>query len=363
MCYFATFMSPRTQRLWTVVALVAVLIAGLAGGWYARGASTSPSGSSALTLWVGAAGTLAPILPGLGATFAQETPGVQAPAAAQTFEGSIALLKSIGALQVRYDVAAVADYRLIPELLEPHGAAWELVFASDPMVLVFNPSVAAFAGLNSTNWAGRLEAPGVLLGVANASIDPLGYAEIFAQELAGANGSGVAMGSGLYAHFYRGAPGGFATPNPATTRIAPEADAAALIRTGAVSAFLIYRSYALASNLSYVALPWTVDLGSTNQTALARYATAATQIEGATGLQRVTGSPILFAVTVPASAPDSALGQLFVAYLLSPTTRTVLVSAGFTPIFPAWADHPSALPSALGALAEPLPPLLAAGIG
>jgi molybdate/tungstate transport system substrate-binding protein len=347
----------------TVVALLVVLIAGGVGGWYVRGAYAPSSGPSESTLWVGAAGTLAPILPGLGATFAQETPGIRAPAAAQTFEGSIALLKSIGALQARYDVAAVADYRLIPELLEPRGAAWELIFASDPMVLVYNPSVSALAGLNSTNWAARLQAPGVLLGVANASIDPLGYAEIFTQELAGTNGSGVTNGSTLYTHFYRGAVGGPATPNPATTRIAPEADAAALIRTGAVSAFLIYRSYALSSNLSYVNLPWTVDLGSINQTGLARYSTAATEIAGTTGLQRVTGSPILFAVTVPTLAPDPALGQLFVAYLLAPATRTVLASAGFTPIAPAWADQYAQLPSALGALAVPLPSPLAAGIG
>ncbi|EQD71875.1 extracellular solute-binding protein family 1, partial [mine drainage metagenome] len=176
MWHFNTLMSPRTERLATIVALILVLAAGVAGGWYARGSAAPSSGSGGSTLWVGAAGTLAPVLPGLGAAFANETPGVQAPAAAQTFEGSIALLKSIGALEVHYDVAAVADYRLIPNLLEPHGAAWELVFASDPMVLVYNPSVAAFAGLNTTNWAARLQSPGVLLGVANASIDPLGYA-------------------------------------------------------------------------------------------------------------------------------------------------------------------------------------------
>ncbi len=356
-------MSPRTQRLWTVVALIVVLVAGAAGGWYARGSSSSPPGLSGSTLWVGAAGTLAPVLPGLGATFARETPGVEAPAAAQTFEGSIALLKSIASLGVRYDVAAVADYRLIPELLEPRGAAWELVLATDPMVLVYNPSVPAFAGITAANWAARLQSPGILLGVANASIDPLGYAEIFALELAGSAGSGVANASGLYSHFYGGAPGGLATPHPATTRIAPEAEAAALIRTDSVSAFLIYRSYALASNLSYVTLPWTVGMGSTNRTALARYAAATTEIEGSAGLQRVTGSPILFAVTVPASAPDPALGQLFVAYLLSPAARAALAATGFGPIFPAWADHPSALPSVLGALAVPLPSPLSAAVG
>ncbi|MHB1434826.1 MAG: substrate-binding domain-containing protein [Thermoplasmata archaeon] len=356
-------MSPRTQRLWMIAALILVLVAGAAGGWYARGSAASVSGASGSTLWVGAAGTLAPVLPGLGAAFARETPGVRAPAAAQTFEGSIALLKSIAALRARYDVAAVADYRLIPELLEPQGAAWELVLASDPMVLAYHPSVPAFNGLTATNWVARLQASGVLLGVANASIDPLGYAEIFTLELAAATGSGPANASTLYHHFYQGAPGSLATPDPTTTRIAPEADAAALIRTGSVSAFLIYRSYALSADLSYVPLPWTVDLGSTNQTALARYATAATQIEGSGGLQRVTGSPILFAVTVPASAPNPALGQLFVADLLAPATRTVLSTAGFTPIFPAWADHLSALPSALSALATPLPGPLAAGFG
>ena len=66
-----------------------------------------------------------------------ETPGVPH-GAAQTYEGSLDVSTAITSLDAKVDVAALADYRLIPQLLEPNYASYEIVFGSTPEVLFNN---------------------------------------------------------------------------------------------------------------------------------------------------------------------------------------------------------------------------------
>ncbi len=61
----------------------------------------------------------------------------------------------------------------------------------------------------------------------------------------------------------------------------------------------------------------------------------------------VHGAPIVFALTVPSTAPDPALGIAFAAFLLSNSTSALWAADGFAPIAPAFVDHPGALPGAL----------------
>lgn len=362
MWHFATSM--RAGRGFTL--LVAVLVAAAsAGAGYLVGTQTVPSGhrtggSGASDLSVLAAGTLGNLVPSLAAALVNETPGISAPAAALQFEGSVAVVQGLSHRTAVADVAAVADFRLIPSVLEPSLASYEVVFASTAEVLVYDTQLSAFSGINSSNWGSKLlEATsgsgGVPLAVWNASTDPNGYNEIFSLELQGERYDGNR--TALYDAFYSGAPGAFAVPNPASTRVEPESEAATLVRTGLVCAAITYRAYAVANDLAYVPFDPVVGLNATSPDALAAYANLSTTILNAGGgTSVVRAAPILFAATVPLDAPNGSLGEAFLHLLLSPQgVALVGAGGGFDPIFPGWIDRPSAAPAVLAPDVVPLP--------
>lgn len=319
-----------------VVALAAVAIgAGFAGGWYAHPASSA--NRPIRTLGVIAAGSLSPtpLLPSLVSAFVNQTPGIASPRTAQLYQGSNAdatAIVSAGSASP-YDVFVSADYRVIPEALmtnAPPYATGEAVFASDPVVLAYNPS--ALSGVTSSNWYEKIVGNGIVLGVANASSDPLGVNAIVTIELqdrlAGLNGS-------LYHHFFTGPMGGFAGPT-ANTRYVVENDASVALSIGEVQAYLIYESYARADGLTYTTLNESVNLGGTTASDVAAYGSARTTVLSGTSTEVVAGAPAIFALTVPSNAPDPALGDSFASWLVSNSTLRVWASEGFVPTPSVW---------------------------
>ena len=357
-----------STAVWIVILIVVAAAVGGAGfyaGYEYRGSpASSPSTTENNTLSVLGAGTLAPFFPQLANELVNETPGVSAPAAAQTYEGSLDITTAITTLDATTDVAALADYRLAPQLLYPKYADYEVVFGATPEVLLYNSSIPAFNGINTANWGTQLPAAlataGVApLGVWNASTDPNGYNEIFSMMLQGMlydNGNV----SSVYNQLYTGAPGAYAVPNT-LCRLEHESQAALLLKTGVVSAVITYRSYAVANTpgttLKYVSFNPIVGLAANNTTALADYAKISTQVIGSTGsLVTKTPAPVLFAAVVPLNAPNAALGAAFVHLLISPQGQAILAAGGaFTPIYPAWTDNPKAVPSVLAPDVAPMP--------
>jgi molybdate/tungstate transport system substrate-binding protein len=347
--------------VWIVV--VIVVAAGLGGvGFYAgyeyRGSPTaSTSAVESSTLSILGAGTLDTIFPEIANQLVNETPGISAPAAAQNYEGSLDITSAITSLGALADVAAVADFRLIPGMLEPKYASWEVVFATTPEVLAWEPGNSAFDGATAANWPSLLmnASAKVPMGIWNASTDPNGYNEIFSMMLEGMLYDGGNI-SAVYGHFYSGAPGTVAS-GLSNTLIEHESQAAALLATGTVSAVITYRSYAVVNHLAYVSFNPIVGLLANNSTALADYAKLSTQITPSLGvLETVYPAPVLFAATVPLNAPNPTLGAGFLHLLLSPQGAAYLSAGGaFTAIFPGWSDNPSAVPPVLAPDVTALP--------
>lgn len=345
-----------------VVAVIA-LLAGLAAGYELRGASPAPAISTAsTTLSITAAGTLGTVFPQVADALANDTPGVSVPSASQQYEGSILALNAIAQLHQSYDVAAAADYHLIPSLLESSHAAWEVGFATTPEALAYDPTVSALAGINTTNWAAKIEQSGIVMGVANASTDPNGYNEIFTLQL-----EGLATGGSLdsvYGHFFSTPVGSYAVPVAATAKLESETMAATLLSTHVVQVFIIYQSYAVEHHLSYVPLDPAVSLGSTSGASITAYAKASTAILTASGGQEVvSGAPVIFAATVPIGAPNATLGTQFVDFLLSPAGGAILAAGGFTPLAPAWLQSTGTVPAWLLPDTQPFPSTLPVTVG
>jgi molybdate/tungstate transport system substrate-binding protein len=351
-----------------VIAALAATVGFVGGYEYKTSPAATPAATQNSTLSILGAGALATTFPQLASLFVNETPGINAPSATQTYEGSLDVTTAINNTGALTDVAALADYRLVPRLLEPKYAGYEVVFASTPEVLVYNPSLPAFTGVNESNWGQKLVTDVTTSGNApmaywNASTDPNGYNEIFSLELQGMlYGGGSA--SAYYSTFYSGSPGTPAFADPHTTIFEHESQAAALINAGTVSALITYRAYAVANHLSYVSMDPIVGLGSNSSTALADYAKLSTTIYGSTGaFQTVTPAPVLFSVTVPKNAPNPSLGAAFIHLLLSPQGDAILSANGaFTPIFPGWSDDPGAVPSILQPDVTSLPAWAAADL-
>ncbi len=348
-----------------VIVVVAAIVGGI--GFYAgyayRGSPTSSSTAND-TLSILGAGTLGPYFPSIADALVNVTPGLSAPTAAQTYEGSLDITNAITGGTATADVAAVADYRLIPQLLEPKYAAWEAVWGTTPEVLVYNPTISAFNGITTENWGtvllSALQTKGVApFGVWNASTDPNGYNEIFSMMLQGMLYDGGNI-SQIYGQLYSGAPGALAVPNATLTLPEHESQAATLVETGVVSSVITYRAFAVANvgpDLAYVSFNPIVGLFANDTTALNDYAKLSTSIITSTGgLATVHPAPVLFSITVPLNAPNSAIGIDFILLLLSPTGQSIISkNGGFTPIYPAWSDDPSAVPGLLGTEVVPLP--------
>jgi molybdate/tungstate transport system substrate-binding protein len=353
------------SRAVVIVLVIVVALAGIGVGFYAgyeyRGTpAAAPAAVTNDTLSILGAGTLVHIFPQLASAFVNETPGITAPVAAQTYEGSLDITTAITGLTAKADVAAVADFRLIPSLLEPKFASYEVVLGTTQEVLCYNPSISAFNGINSANWAWKLvqdvNTPGnAPFAIWNASTDPNGYNEIFSLELQGMLYNGSA--SLYYNTFYSGGSSAPAVGSSTTTKLEHESQATTLLNTGVVSALITYKGFAVTGCPAYVAFNPIVGLEANNTTALADYAKLSTTIVGSTGsFETVVPAPILFSVTVPSNAPNPALGAAFVHLLLSPQGDAILSANGaFVPIFPGWSNDPSAVPSVLAPDVVPLP--------
>lgn len=317
-----------------VVVVVVAVVAGFVGGWYARSASGA---GSPTTLGIIAAGSLSPssLFPALASAYANATPGVSAPISAQLYEGSTAAATAIvsAGSDSPYDIFVSADFRVIPQHLvhvSPSYATGEAVFASDPIVLAYNPHV--ITGVTSANWYQKIVASGVELGVPNASADPLGSNVIFTIELEDA---AAGAGGTFYSHFFSGAPGSFATPTKNTLYVM-ENDAGVALTTDEVQAYLIYQSYAEADGLSYVNLSASVNLGGFTAADVANYGNASTTVLSGGSTKVVVGAPAFFALTVPTNAPTPAVGDAFAAWLLSNASAPTWTEDGFVLTPTAW---------------------------
>ncbi len=231
-------MRPLVLKLVVVAIAVVAGVSGGVAGWYVHG----PAKAGPVTLEVIAAGSLSPtgLMPKLVSDFVAETPDVQAPLAAQLYQGSTADATQLAGGHQPYDLFVSADFRVIPEQLESPAstvASWEVAFAGDPLVLAYDSAATAFSGtVTAGNWYTDITKTGVTLGAPNASGDPLGADAILALELEDAleNQSGA-----LYSHFFTGAEGALAGLTSAAKAVT-ENDAATALNASEVQAYFVY---------------------------------------------------------------------------------------------------------------------------
>jgi molybdate/tungstate transport system substrate-binding protein len=212
------------------------------------------------------------------------------------------------------DVVLLADPEVFPQLLMPRYVHWYTLFARNRIVLAYVSGSKGAEKINATNWRTVIMEPGVEVGRADPNTDPSGYRTLLTMQLAEQH----YREPGLYARLLAAAPQRNVRPR--------EADQVALLQTHELDYIWTYQNLAENDGLKFVKLPDAIDLGSPADSAA--YSRVSTRVLGKTPGDTITmrGAPILFALTVPVQAPQRALAERFVAFVLSPDGQRILRS-------------------------------------
>lgn len=254
-----------------------------------------------------AASLAAPIRAALNA-FARRTGAV----VLQENGASLELARRITELHRMPDVVALADEEVFPKLLVPRAASWYARFARNRMVLAYTDRSAGAANVSAANWYRVLQRPDVRVGRSDPTLAPVGYRTLAVYKLA--------------EQFYR-VPGLAARLEARTSPalIRPNAsELVALLQAGELDYIVDYESLARANHLRYLRLPMDIDLGDPARAA--EYAKVSVRVPRRTDSLTYTGAPIVYGIGVLREAPHAAAGARFLAFLLGPEGRALLVA-------------------------------------
>jgi molybdate/tungstate transport system substrate-binding protein len=336
----------RGLRRGGMVAAACAVVAIAAGCSSSSGSSSSssapassPSSATAKgTLTVFGAGTLDTPFTAEIQAFTKVNPGVTVHS---QFGASGDMIKDVTQVGQPDDVLGSADYSLIPSLMSDPGkphATWYIGFVSNEITLAYTSRSKGAGQLTPANWYTVVSQPGVHIGRSNPAADPSGYQFLQMLQLA----QGYYHDPGLAAAVLKN--------SPDSSVAETETSLLAALQTGQIDYLAIYKSDALEQHLKYIALPSQVDLS--DQAMAAAYAKVTIN---AGSLGNLTAKPIIYGLTIPSNAPDPALAQKFIAFVLSPRGQAIMRTNGFTVISPALASSQAKVPAALQSLTTQWP--------
>ncbi len=183
-----------------------------------------------------------------------------------------------------------------------------------------------------------LAQPGVRIGRSNPAADPSGYQTLQMLQLANAYYHDPKLSATVLKN------------SPDSSVAETETSLIAALQSGQIDYLAIYKSTALENHLKYIALPAQINL---SDPAMAAAYGKVTIHAGSLGA--LPAKPIIYGLTIPSTAPDAALGQKFISFVLSPQGQAIMHGNGFVVISPALASSHGKLPASLQSLTTPWP--------
>lgn len=286
-----------------------------------------------------AAGTLAVPFKEMNAAFQKKFPDVEVQA---QFGGSVKMVKQVTELHQPADVVAVADYSVIPKYLfgadgKTRHADWYVGFAGNAITFVYTPKSKFADEIDGDNWYRVLTRPGVQIGRSNPDTDPSGYQTVQMLNLAGDYYKDPSLEQKVLANA------------PQSNIRDTETHLVSALQLGQIDYLAIYRSDALQHGFKHLDLPDAINLS--NPQYAKSYANGAVETKNG----RLTGKPIVYAITILNDAAHKDLAEKYVAFLLGPEGQAILKKDGFVQVSPAIAENPQAMPKALQAMVKPWP--------
>ncbi len=237
--------------------------------------------------------------------------------------GSRMAARKVSELNKPADIVAVADYKVIEEILMPKYTNWYLSFATNKIVIAYNDKSKYANEINADNWYEVITRDGVNYGHSDPNSDPCGYRTFLVWQLA----EKYYKIPGLYEKLQRHCPKRNIRPK--------ETDLISLMQTGELDYQFQYLSVAKQHNLKVLKLPPQIDLGNVQYDDF--YKQAKVQITGkepGTWKTQI-GEPITYAITIPDNAANKKMAEEFIKFILSPTGRKIMVRNGQPLIIPA----------------------------
>jgi molybdate/tungstate transport system substrate-binding protein len=323
----------RRLRAAGVAAVAATCLAASACGSGGNAGAGNASHGLHGTLTVFGAGTLDTPFTAEIQAFRQQNPGVTVHS---QFGASGDMVKAITQLHQPADVLGVADYSLIPKEMfggaKPY-AAWYVGFVSNQITFAYTSHSKGASQLTASNWYRILSEPGVHIGRSNPAADPSGYQILQMLQLA----DGYYKDPGLSASVLKN--------SPDSSVAETETSLLSALQSGQIDYLAIYKSDALEQHLNYIKLPAQINLS--NPAMAASYSKVTVN---AGSLGQLTGKPVIYGLTVPTTAPDAALGEAFVKFVLSGKGQAIMAREGFVSITPALASRQASIPAPLRTL-------------
>jgi len=317
-----------------VLVAVAVVVVAVAAGllllWYHGG------GGSKGPLVVFCAGSLKIPLQRVAAVFEKET-GVKVYIEPS---GSVLAVRKITDLGRWADVLAVADYRLIRDMMLPKYADWYVAFASNEVVLVYTDKSRHHEVLDRdpSAWMKVLAMPDVRFGFSNPNMDPCGYRaagiialaglvyhrEDWARRLLGLAGIRVVYHGNGTVDVY--VPASLRLANTSRLVVRPKSvDLISMVEDGELDYAFEYISVARQHGLRYVRLG-VLGLGDPSRDGL--YSRVRIHLLYGTSKEKtLTLKSIVYGITVPKCARHPGLALRFVELVLGPTGRRIFAEA------------------------------------
>ena len=252
--------------------------------------------------------------------------------------GSIQAIRQVTDLYRKFDVVAVADESLIPDLMYrpsretgKNFTDWYVPFARNEMVIAYTEKSLYRTEINETNWPDILARPEVRVGFSNPMLDAAGYRAIMVTMLAGDYyGDQTIFPRVIGDHFdpplvmEESAQGHTVrlpeVPRPADQHIVIRDGSIfllSLLAAGGIDYAFEYKSVTEAQDFFYVSLPEEINLASPD------YEEWYARSHVILGFPRFSsigqerdGRPIVYAMTVPSDAPYPDEGQKFLQFVL-----------------------------------------------
>jgi molybdate/tungstate transport system substrate-binding protein len=261
--------------------------------------------------------------------------------------GSQVAARKVSELGLRPDIVAVADAGIIGKIMVPRHASWNVVFATNELVLAHKDHSRFTDEISTQNWPSMLTRPGVRLGRADPDTAPLGYHTLLAWQLAEQSSLYGASAANLASRL-----SGQCAKQHVTH---DEAELLGLLESRALDYAFVFRSTAEDHHLKITALPAEENLGRPELATQYAKASVEVRMKQGEGKLRITGAPITYGLTMPSVAPQPALAREFIAMLLGDKGNQLLRRRGFQPASRPSCNPCTGLPIELLSLVVPAP--------